>query len=269
MRFCLAVIALTAQFLSAAPSRAGEICTLVVDAKTRAPILERGDCTRRATPASTFKIPLALIGYELGVLQSAHAPRLPFIEGTPDWGRQWRQPTDPAHWMAYSVLWYSQAITPRLGAVNITDHLHAFGYGNADMSGDIAQSNGLERAWLSSSLQISPREQAGFLARLVTGDLPVRADTLRKTRAIVTHHATVQGWRIQGKTGAAFPRQDSGSFDYARGFGWYVGWAENGADKVVFAHLRQDARRHDVSPGLRARATMQTILAPLLQGAQP
>ena len=71
-------------------------------------LVEEGDCTGRVTPASTFKVPLAVMGFDAGVLTDAHAPVLTIRPGEPDWlGDAWRQPTDPTRWMKYSVVWYS------------------------------------------------------------------------------------------------------------------------------------------------------------------
>lgn len=141
-----------------------------------------------------------------------------------------------------------------LGIPRLTDYAASFGYGNADFSGDFAQSNGLERAWMTSSLKISPREQVDFLSRMIRYDLPVSREAVDRTLEIVEFTDTADGWRVWGKTGAAYPRTESGSFDYAKGWGWFVGWAKRGETTLVFAHLLQDDQRSETSPGLRARA---------------
>lgn len=235
-------------------AKAASICTLIANGDSDEILLQTGDCTTRVTPASTFKIPLALMGYDTGILQDAHNPTLPFRTGYADWGGEnWRQPTDPQRWMAYSVVWYSRQITPLLGVRQLAAYASAFDYGNADFSGDYGQSNGLERAWMTSSLKISPAEQVRFLSRMNRYDLLVSRQAVDATRTIVTSTDTPEGWRIQGKAGTAYPRQDSGSFDYSKGWGWFVGWAERGDTRLVFAHLLQDEQRHPQSPGQRAK----------------
>src|SRR5690606_31094243 len=132
---------------------AKSLCTIVLDARNGRTLLEEGDCDIRATPASTFKIPLAVMGFDSGFLVDAHSPELPFKKGYPDWlGDVWRQPTDPARWIRHSVVWYSQRITEQLGEAELARYTTAFGYGNADTSGDPGKDNGLERSWISSSL---------------------------------------------------------------------------------------------------------------------
>ena len=250
-------LALVASLSAITQVEAETVCTIVVDEAAVEVLHQVGDCDSRVTPASTFKIALALMGFDAGILQDAHMPALPFHEGYPDWGGDsWRQTTDPKRWMKFSVVWFSRQITPMLGIPRLTQYASSFAYGNADFSGDYGQTNGLERAWMTSSLQISPREQANFLSRMIRYDLPISAESIDRTLAIIEFTETSSGWRIWGKTGAAYPRGDTGSFDYARGWGWFVGWAKRDGTTLIFAHLLQDKQRHEVSPGLRAKATI-------------
>lgn len=245
---------LTIFLLSSAPASARTICTIIADAASGDVLLEEGDCRSRVTPASTFKIALSLIGYDAGFLTGITTPVLPYRQGYPDWGgKNWTQPTDPQRWMKYSVVWYSQQITSALGGDGIERYLSAFGYGNADFAGDPGRNNGLERAWISSSLKIAPSEQVKFLRALVNRGLPVVPDAIDKTVAIVETVAVGNGWLVSGKTGAAYPRMADGSFDRARGWGWFVGWAKKSNRTVVFARLNQDERREKGSAGIRAR----------------
>ena len=237
----------------ATPAAAKTLCTLVVDAADGRVLVEEGDCTGRVTPASTFKVPLAVMGFDAGVLTDAHAPVLTIRPGEPDWlGDAWRQPTDPTRWMKYSVVWYSQRIARALGAERLTRTAEAFGYGNADFSGDPGKDNGLERAWIGSSLTISPRQQAAFLRRLVRGELPVSPHALAMTRAVVETFPAA-GWTLHGKTGSAFPRRADGSFDRDRAWGWFVGWADRDGRTLVFARLVQTEKRGSKPAGLATR----------------
>ncbi|HEV7415598.1 MAG TPA: class D beta-lactamase [Tianweitania sediminis] len=233
------------------------ICTIVADAATSEILTEEGDCQTRVTPASTFKIALAVMGFDAGVLKSTSAPTWEWKKGDPDWGgAAWRRPTDPAAWMKHSVVWYSQRITPVIGAAELSRYSKAFGYGNADFTGDPGKNNGLERAWISSSLKISPREQVAFLARLLNGKLSVTAQAVANTRAIVEEADVGGGWRLWGKTGGAFPRKANGEFDRAQGWGWFVGWAEQKNRRLVFARLIQGEREPGLSPGRLAKAQL-------------
>ena len=240
--------------LTLSSARAGVVCTVVADASDGRVLLSEGRCEDRVTPASTFKVALAAMGYDSGFLTDAGNPVLPFREGYPDWaGDAWRRPTDPAAWMRHSVVWYSQQIARGLGVEGLRGYGERFGYGNADFSGDPGKDNALERAWISSSLTISPLEQTVFLRRLITGQLPISRNAAEKTMAIVESSEASGGWRISGKTGSAYPRNADGSFNRARMWGWYVGWARKGQTTLVFARLSQDERREQRPGGLRAR----------------
>lgn len=231
------------------------LCTLVTEAADGAVLREEGDCHTRVTPASTFKIPLAVIGFEAGILTDAHTPVFAFKAGYPDWGGPaWHAPTDPTRWLAYSVVWYSQIVAHRLGRAKLATETARLGFGNADFSGDPGQDNGLDRAWIMSSLRVSPAEQVAFLRRLATRTLPVSAHTLDETEKIVTVSPAGDGWTLHGKTGTAFPRRADNSFDEGRAYGWYVGWAQRNGRTLVFARLDQDDMKRTVSGGMRVRS---------------
>lgn len=267
MRFSFLAAALAGVFALAVPAQARDICTLIADVATRAVLHQEGDCETRVTPASTFKVALAVIAADAGIITSAHEPKLPFKEGYADWmGASWRQDTDPTMWMVNSTVWYSRRLAEMLGAEKLTAYAQKFGYGNADFSGDLGKDNGLERSWISSSLKISPLEQAGFVAALVDGTLPVSQAAMAGAMELVQQGGASEGWTLWGKTGSAFPRMADGNFDRARGWGWYVGWAEKGDRRLVFVRLAQDEQRNQVSGGLRARDKLVEDWAGLVKG---
>lgn len=252
MKPVLIALALLATIL---PARAEILCTLVANARTGAILVEEGPaCDTPTTPASTFKVPLSVMGYDAGFLVDAHNPALPFVEGYADWGGDdWRQTSDPTRWMDYSIVWYSQLIAKSLGTSQLKRYGAAFEYGNADFSGDAGKDNGLERSWISSSLKVTPRQQLAFVGKLFTGQLPVRHEAMETTISILQQRSTDDGWLLRGKTGSAFPRNADGTFNRARGWGWYVGGATRGNDQIVFVRLTQDDKRHSLSGGLRTR----------------
>jgi len=255
--------------VSSVPAFAGTICTIVADASDGRVLLEQGDCRTRVTPASTFKIPLAVMGFDSGFLTGEHTPVLDMRAGDPDWGGEpWRQATDPVRWLKYSVVWYSQRITHALGEATLRRYAEGFGFGNADFSGDPGQDNGLDRAWIMSSLKVSPREQLAFLRKLVNRELPVSAAATDLTLGIVETFPVVDGSAVQGKTGSAFPRRSDGSFDEARAYGWFVGWTLGSGRRLVFARLTQDDHLQSPSSGLRARDALLRDLPAIRAGLQ-
>ena len=257
---------LFASLVAFGSAEAKTICTIVTDAKTSQTLVEEGDCTTRVTPASTFKIALAVMGYDAGFLKDEHTPSLPFKKGYPDYGGDaWKQPTDPVRWLEYSVVWYSQQITQALGEKVLHEYAVKFGYGNADFSGDKGKNNGLQRAWIASSLKISPREQVQFLAKLNNRQLPVDRRAMDMTANIVEKTQIVDGWTVHGKTGMAYPHRSGDTFDREHPWGWFVGWAEKGNRTVVFARLVQDEKKMSGSAGVRAKDSILTELPSLLR----
>lgn len=262
LRHAAAIVLAACSFTQMAQART--ICTVVADAKTGAMLLRDGDCGSRVTPASTFKLALGVMGYDSGFLQDEHSPTLAFKEGDPDWGGDnWRQPTDPTRWLKYSVVWYSQRITHGLGEKRLQQYVTALGYGNADISGDPGKNNGLDRAWIASSLKISPLEQIAFLRKLVNRQLPVAPKAFDMTMRVVETTSLPGSWEVHGKTGMAYPRQADGTFDEAHGWGWFVGWAMKGEREVVFARLVQDEGKQPGSAGNRARDALFELLPSL------
>ncbi len=226
---------------------AAPICTIVADASDGRTLVEEGRCRERVTPASTFKIALALMGYDSGFLRDAAQPSLPFKPGYPAWGgAEWRKPVNPARWMEHSVVWYSQRITEALGAERLSRNVRAFSYGNADVSGDPGKNNGLERSWISSSLAISPAEQVTFLRGLVQRTLPVRPEAFDKVGGIVERIEAADGWVIRGKTGSAFPGGATApSTATAPGDGMWAGRRKRGgrSSSLISCRTRRGARR--------------------------
>jgi len=254
---CLSVLAL-AVLTVFTPAHARTLCTIVADAADARVLLEQGDCRTRVTPASTFKVPLAVIGFDRGFLKHAHSPVLPYKEGYVDWGGDnWRHPTDPTRWLKHSVVWYSQLIAHHLGEQKLSDYARKLGLGNADFSGDPGKNNGLDRAWIGSSLKVSPLEQIVFLRKLVRHQLPVSEHAMSETEKAVDVSTAGDRWQVHGKTGSAFLRNpEDGSLDEARGHGWFVGWAVKGDRTLVFARLTQHDKKPKIPSGLAARADL-------------
>lgn len=200
-----------------------EHCLAMADAATGKWLVHEGVCDKRLPPMSTFKLPIALMGYDAGVLRDEHTPVLPFKEGYVDWRPAWRQAHDPSSWMKESVVWYSQQVTLQLGGEKFAGYVRRFGYGNADVSGDKGKHNGLAASWLNSSLRVSPDEQIGFLRRVLNRELGVRPLAYDMTAALLRRPGPVGGWQVFGKTGSG------------KNVGWYVGWIEREGKRIVFA----------------------------------
>lgn len=260
----LAALALTAAGFNALPAGAANVCTAIADAASGAMLVKQGDCSSRASPASTFKIAISLMGYDSGVLKDLHAPVLPFQPGYVDWRAEWRQPTDPARWMKYSVIWYSQQSVHALGEARFQRYAGDFNYGNHDVSGNPGKHDGMDWAWINSSLRISPQEQLTFLRKLVNHQLPVSKRAVEMTSQLLLQEQRPGGWEIHGKTGSGSPVKADGGYDESRNSGWFVGWAIKDGRTVVFARLIDEAPNAGAPAGVHARDTLLEELPALL-----
>jgi beta-lactamase class D len=238
----------TALSLFSSASAAEKVeCTVVVDAKNGATIVRKGTCDQGFYPQSTFKLPLAMMGYDAGILIDAQNPRWPY-QAKFNRSKREQQDTDPTIWERDSIVWYSQEITRKLGKKAFADYVRGFGYGNADVSGGPGGTDGLTESWLMSSLKISPDQQVAFLKRFLDGKLPISGEAAEKTKQIVPSFKGNGGWTIQGKTGSGSMRNKAGKADGSRPIGWFVGWARQGDRKVIFARLLVDTKRHTDTP---------------------
>jgi beta-lactamase class D len=193
------------------------------------------DCSTRLSPASTYKIPHALIGLETGVITETTVEK---------WDRarhpeqpKWNQDHTVLSAMRPSVLWFFQAMAPRIGAARAREWLQRFAYGNQEVSGPITL------YWVNGRLRISPDEQLVFLHRFYDGTLPVsKAHVDRLTGALSQAPGTVENargvhtldarWRdgisLNSKTGAA-------TIASGESVSWLVGRLTVDARSIVFA----------------------------------
>jgi beta-lactamase class D len=240
-------------------------CTLILDQETGAALVRTGTCDERFTPMSTFKVPLALMGYDAGVLKDRHTPRWDY-DAKFDAPKRARKPVDPTTWELDSIVWYSQELTRKLGNKRFDAYVRKLGYGNADTKGNPGKGDGLTQSWLSSSLKISADEQAAFMRRLAARDLPVSGAAMDMTASIVPSFEAGDGWTVQGKTGSGSLRRKNGKLDPTRPIGWFVGWAEKHGRRIAFARLRIGVTRPTEPSGLALRATFLEELPALMRG---
>lgn len=190
---------------------------------------ERAGCDLAIGPASSFKLPLAVMGFDAGILSDPAIPEWPYDASYGAVRRVDRQAHTPQSWMAESVLWYSRRLVHLLGADGFARYVTAFGYGNADVSGERGANNGLTHSWLNTSLLITPREQLSFVHRLISGNLPVARPAIVKAMSITPSFAAGEGWMINGKTGTGYVRESNGNSAAASMAGSSAGPARSSA----------------------------------------
>ena len=223
-------------------------------------VKQEGKCDKRHSPFSTFKIPLALMGFDAGIL---HTPQKPLVEFTPEIkesNASWYRPqTYPMHlfapraqtpgtWMKYSVVWYSRYIVQKLGMEKFQHYVNQFEYGNRDLSGT-PQDEGV--SWIRSSLQISPLEQIAFVEKLTKNNLPVSKQAQENTMKIMKLETIWDDWQLYGKTGGPIES------------GWFVGWIEKGSQLISFVQYIEQPKDALISGGRTAKEAAKDNLISL------
>ncbi|MES2309456.1 MAG: class D beta-lactamase [Verrucomicrobiota bacterium] len=239
-------------------------CRLIIEAESGQQIVREGPCEIRRTPASTFKIPLALMGFDTGVLQDETHPLWNYRESYQAMRVEERQATDPTSWLKHSVIWYSQKLTQTVGMTTFQKYVNQFHYGNGNLIGNPGKKDGLTQAWLGSSLEISPDEQVSFLQKLLNRNLGVSEKAYQKTAAILPRFVSSTGWTFIGKTGSVSQKRADGTLDKSRQIGWFVGWAEKDNRRVIFAQLLVDETPQKEYGGPRARESLMQALPELI-----
>ncbi|MFJ1267844.1 class D beta-lactamase [Legionella lytica] len=228
-------------------------------------VQQEGACSLRQAPCSTFKIAISLMGFNEGILMDALHPEWPFNEGYSDYLEVWKQPHNPTTWMKNSCVWYSQLITQKLGMERFKQYVQAFHYGNEDVSGDKGENNGLTRAWLSSSLRISPQQQMDFLTRLEQGKLPVSTHAMTMTKKILFAEELPGNWKLFGKTGAGYFFNEDGLKLLDKQIGWFVGWAQKEQRTIYFVQFVVEKDNKEFTTGKHARELVKQKITRLMR----
>lgn len=231
---CLFIVSCTQAF-------SAEENFLLINGKTDEVITKLGpNINKQMSPCSTFKIPLSLMGYDAGVLKDESNPTWDFQEGYDDWLVSWRTPQSPLSWMKHSCLWYSKILSIELGIEKIQNYLVSMKYGNRDASGGLADLGPLNPFWINSSIEISPKEQVGFIQKMVRAQLPISSTAIEMTKAILFKEELPEGWKLFGKTGwsGSDITKDGKTLEHS----WFVGWIENDDSFYPFAYLIRDKK---------------------------
>lgn len=232
-------------------------------------IQQEGDCNKRYSPCSTFKIALSLIGYDVGILIDDSHPVWAFKEGYPAFLDVWKTDQSPASWMKNSCVWYSQILTKQLGMKRLQAYITKFDYGNKDLSGDHGKNNGLTNSWLGSSLEISSMEQILFLEKLLNNKLPVNKHATLVTKKILFLQELQDGWKLYGKTGNGLLLSADKTTKTEIQQGWFIGWIEKNGKIIIFSNHISDEAKQETFASQRAKADAKERLIKIITTIHP
>ncbi|WP_202081313.1 class D beta-lactamase [Caldalkalibacillus salinus] len=167
-------------------------------------------------PQSTFKVPHSLIGLQVGAVVDEYD--IKYWDGKERAIEVWNQDHTLGSGLRHSVVWYYRAMARDIGEERMQEWIDNITYGNQDISG------GIDQFWLSSSLQITPIEQARFMEALYHEDLPFDQDVMKTVkRMMIQMEGDGDDYILYAKTG-------QGS-----GIGWYVGFIKTENQAYAFA----------------------------------
>jgi len=178
----------------------------------------RDRLSKRFIPASTFKIPNALIGLSLGVVGSVDE-LLPY-GGAPQRVKSWENDMSLKQAIKISNLPIFQELARRIGVEKMQAEIEKMAYGNSTIGTDI------DRFWLDGPLKISAVEQVEFLSTLAESELPLSQHAQRATHDILLLES-IGDCHLFAKTGWLA--------NASPGIGWWVGWVDNKGHIVSFA----------------------------------
>lgn len=195
----------------------------------------------RFSPASTFKIPHALIGLSLGVVRDVDE-LIPYRSALPPFSPAWVRDMGLHDAMTLSNVPIFQELARRIGSIRMQEALRQLAYGSMSIGGLV------DRFWLDGTLTISALEQIRFLQQIAEGNLLFPAIAQGQVRTITVFKRT-PSWVLHAKTGwqnAPGP-----------GIGWWVGWVERNGAIYPFA-LNIDIRTAADAP-LRQRIGLDAL----------
>lgn len=231
-------------------------CFLLYNLKTNTFEKTIGEaCEERFPACSSFKVPLAVMAFDSGVLKDEK--QVIKWDGEKRFLEAWNKDQDAISWMRESVVWFSQRLTPKLGKKKFKEYLSKFKYGNEDVS------SGITTGWLNSpsdpkgSLAINTYEQVEFMKNLWSNELPVSKRSMEVTRQITYLETSPHGFKLSGKTGSNF-------YDSARKvqLGWFISHISNGEKEYIAVTNLSDLTpiETDKFGGYRAKELTKSML---------
>ena len=208
-------------------------CFLLYNMKTSAieKVVNEENCRERIPPYSTFKVALAMMAFDSGILKDENAVYK--WDGKKNDREAENRDHNAISWMKDSIVWYSQRLTPQLGPKKLKKYLTSFNYGNADMSA------GITEAWLVApekpvALKISAYEQLEFMKKIWAQTLPASPRAHQLTQKITEIETSPNGFKLSGKTG-------SGYFEgRQRRVGWFISHLSKDQQEYVAVTNFQD-----------------------------
>ena len=230
-------------------------CLIIKDFNTNEIIKQKGEvCEQQFSPCSSFKLAISLMGFDSGILKDEHNPKWEYTKNDIDKVLaakipEMYTPKDPASWIKYSPVWYSQILTEKLGLDKFRKYVKQFNYGNKRIKDTDKNRPAISHSWwlANSSLKISLVEQVAFIENFLNKKLGVSDHAYKVTHDIANPTTLSNGEIMYGKTGSCTQINPDRSENHNRFAGWFIGWTEknNKPQKVSTKFISDDI---DVKP---------------------
>jgi beta-lactamase class D len=176
-------------------------------------------CNERFLPASTFKVPHALIALEERIIRDTN--QVISWNGN-DYGNQdWNKDQTLKTAIQQSCIWVFIEFAKKIGIQKYQKYMHDFRYGNKNLSGPPT------RFWLEGPFGISANEQTDFMVRFYNYELPVSEVHVDLLKEILILEQK-KDYILSGKTGTGKLTENDYIF-------WLVGYLETEEDTYFFA----------------------------------
>jgi beta-lactamase class D len=195
-------------------------------------------------PASTFKIPNALIALETGVIDTGYVfmwngekRRLP----------QWNKDLTLREAFKVSCVPCFQELARKIGPDRMNAWLHKMNYSGMDV-----RTENIDLFWLEGKSRITPRQQVEFIRQLYEEKLPLKKPVMHTVKSIMVNESTPE-YTLSGKTGWAVRNGNN--------YGWFVGWIETKGKVYFLATLvePEDQKKVDDFAVARKTVTMDVL----------
>ncbi len=178
-------------------------------------------------PASTFKILNALIGLQHQKVTNTEIFKW---DGQPRAFASWQKDMTLAEAMQASAVPVYQELARRIGLELMQSEIKRVAFGNAEIGTQVDQ------FWLQGPLEITPQQEAEFIYRLATEQLPFDAKVQQQVKEMLL---------IEQRGDLKLYAKSGWGMDVEPQVGWYTGWVDNGHGKITAFSLNMQMEKGD------------------------
>ncbi len=239
-------------------SKNTDACFLLYNLQTNEyeKVINGARCEERTAPCSTFKLPLAVMSFDAGILRDENTSFL--WDGRQRFLPVWNKDHTAQSWIQNSVVWYSQEVTKIMGMKKLKTYMTKFDYGNKDVSGSLTTSWLTPKNKEEGTIRISAFEQISFLKKLWTNKLPASARAMTITQKISYLETSKNGFILSGKTGSGTIGENMD-----KRLGWFIAHVQGNGKEYLAVYTFNDKTpvKDGAFGGPEAKEMLKSLLA--------